>query len=260
MTGDAPSTTVNVPGPTAEETELQRTQIDILTRQQELSEQFASQQALLQPFLFEDIGLETIRDEAGNIVGFERAPDEFAEQRTEIEGLLLDRTQAALVGELPLDPALLRSLDEEEASLRDRLRRQLGPGFETSTPGIQAIAEFTKRSEEIKAGARRADLSLSEQLGLAREGSNQNRIDAFINRALGVSGSAADPIAALSGTAQGFQSPLSNFAQQRNLQFQGNLASAQLGQQAFATKQQFLGDLFSGVGQAAGTFAGLKAG
>lgn len=57
----------------------------------------------------------------------------------------------ALRGEEALDPTLLRAQQEDEAKTREQLRRQLGPDFESSTPGSRALAEMNKRHAEEKA-------------------------------------------------------------------------------------------------------------
>lgn len=57
----------------------------------------------------------------------------------------------ALRGEEALDPTLLRAQQEDEEKTREQLRRQMGPDFESSTPGIRALAEMNKRHAEEKA-------------------------------------------------------------------------------------------------------------
>ena len=86
----------------------------------------------------------------------------------DVETRQLERTLAALKGELPVNPALLRELDEQETLLREDLRRQLGPGFETSTPGRDALDNFFRQKEELLEGSRRADIRDFEALSIAR--------------------------------------------------------------------------------------------
>lgn len=54
----------------------------------------------------------------------------------------------ALKGEEPVDATLRHAWDEREQTLRERLRRQLGPDYETSTPGEQALANFDRERGE----------------------------------------------------------------------------------------------------------------
>src|SRR5262249_3000475 len=48
----------------------------------------------------------------------------------------------ALKGEEPVDGTLKTHWDQQEQELRNRLRNQLGPDYETSTAGAQALAVF----------------------------------------------------------------------------------------------------------------------
>jgi hypothetical protein len=53
-------------------------------------------------------------------------------------------------------PALEASLEKEEATLRETLSRNLGPDYETSTPGIQAMDTFRKRADLLREESRRS--------------------------------------------------------------------------------------------------------
>jgi hypothetical protein len=54
----------------------------------------------------------------------------------------------ALKGEEPIDQTLVHAYDVGEINLRERLRRQLGPDYETSTAGSQAINDFIRTKGE----------------------------------------------------------------------------------------------------------------
>ena len=200
---------VAFPEPTEEERGLQREQINILRSQQSLVEEQARQQELLAPFLFESAGLIPRLDETGRIIGFDREEvdttqqdllaelqeqalrqqisvlglteeelmreqevDPLADLRQGIERQELERIDAALRGELPISPGLERELIEGRDRLETRLRQQLGPGFATSTPGIQALAEFDQRALEVREASRQGQLSEAEQIALGREQAN----------------------------------------------------------------------------------------
>ena len=80
------------------------------------------------------------------------------------QGLALNRLEAALKGELPVDPGLLSRLDQEQQQLDARFARQLGVGYQTSTPYRQAQDQFDRyRSDTIEA-ARRADITQATQV------------------------------------------------------------------------------------------------
>ena len=190
----------------------------------------------------------------------------------EVETLSLERTLSALKGELPINPSLTRELDEQEELLREDLRRQLGPGFETSTPGRDALAKFFRDKEEILEGARRADLTNSESLSLARSSLRQGSTVAGstsgtspfiatnlpsrfgdIFRAGDVATSRSSSVAGLSNVVSGFGSIASQLQGDRALQLQGNITNA-------TNQSNLFGSIFTGVGsilgRAAGGFAG----
>lgn len=77
---------------------------------------------------------------------------------TILEGFA-NRTRAALAGGLPDDPALLRTIQEQQLQTEARLRGELGTGYATSTPGIQALADWDKRKAELLYAARQNDLT-----------------------------------------------------------------------------------------------------
>lgn len=114
--------------------------------------------------LFSSLGLEKTLDEQGNITGFKRVEGENEGLRNEVEEQLLERQLTALRGDLPIAPGLLRDLREQEQTLRESLIRQLGAGFETSSPGIEALANFNLRRNEILEAARRGDIAQAGQL------------------------------------------------------------------------------------------------
>jgi len=93
------------------------------------------------------------------------------------EGLL-----AALRGEAPVDQTLTNQWNEAEDQLREKLRRQLGPDYETSTAGIQAIANFEReKSESFQAYNRQTILDYSA-LSIQNEQLNQAMLQGILER------------------------------------------------------------------------------
>jgi hypothetical protein len=175
------------PPPSDEEKALQRKQAESLDQQNALLKQQMQTQQLLAPYIYKQAGIRPQMDASGNITGFEEIPeaaDPNAPIRQDIETQLLKRSQAALSGQLPVDPYLTRSLGDEETSLRNRLSAQLGPGYETSTPGSRALADFSQRRSELLSSAGRGDLTLAEQLSQARGGTNMDIQNNLLSRAL----------------------------------------------------------------------------
>ena len=278
FTPDAPQ----VPGKSPEELALLSEQTAILREQRDQLSKSLQQQNLLQPLLFGELGIQEKKDASGNVIGYEKAPltpdqqkradleSRFLDlslgqlegvdpaQSAEINKLLGERSLAALKGELPADPGLLRSLDDEEQRLREQLRAQLGPGFETSTPGIQALAEFTKRKTEIIAGAKRGDLTMAEGLGLARGASNMGEAagatditERLRNTRFGGimdTGKSTLPFVNVgTSLAGGFAGPLSSWADQTNKQFQANSMRTEMEMQTLTGFGQLMGQIFGGT-------------
>jgi hypothetical protein len=78
---------------------------------------------------------------------------------------------AALSGKEPLDPTLKRTFDDRERVLRERLRRQIGPDYETSTGGAQALADFDRERAEAFAQYNTNVIGYYSQLSERRAGS-----------------------------------------------------------------------------------------
>lgn len=129
------------------------------------------EQQRLQPLLYEASGVRPIYDEQGNISSF--ALTEEAQARQDYENELLEHQRKALAGELPVDPTLERTLSEGEAQLRAQLQSQLGTGYETSTPGIQALAEFSRRAAEARSNVAHGQLTSGQQLLATQTEMNQ---------------------------------------------------------------------------------------
>jgi hypothetical protein len=234
-----------------QERELQGMQLEMLREQRGLIAEQMRMQDLLAPYFYKQAGLKPIYD-AGKIVGFEEIDTELGTMRKDVEKGLLQRSQQALEGKLPVDPALERSIADSRRDLEATLAQQLGAGYASSTPGQQALADATKRAEELRMGARRGELTLSEGLGLAREGSNEARQGALMTRLLSSYGASAPNTAASTGYLNSLAGALSGYGAQRQGQFQANMFNAQQPSDA----SQILGLLGQIGGTAAGAYFG----
>ena len=76
----------------------------------------------------------------------------------------------ALSGKEPLDPTLKRTFDGRERTLRERLRRQMGPDYETSTGGAQALANFDREKSEAFSQYNRESIETYATLSERRAG------------------------------------------------------------------------------------------
>jgi hypothetical protein len=128
----------------------------------------------LQPLLYEASGVRPIYDESGKITSF--ALTEEAQARKDYENQLLDHQRKALARELPVDPTLERALTEGEQQLRAQLQAQLGTGYETSTPGIQALEAYRQRAAEARATVAHGQLTSGQQLLQTQTAMNQEQM------------------------------------------------------------------------------------
>jgi hypothetical protein len=195
---------------------------------------------LLSPILYEQAGLKPTMDAQGNITGFEKLGDPLGDKYKQIEGMFADRTLSALKGELPVDPGLMRDLGEQEQQLRESMFKQLGPGWETSTPGIEALGDFMERKNILIEQARRGDLSMASQLGMGVGGFSSGRTGDFLGRTGAVMGQPTSMASLFTGISGGYNSPLATYGAARQ-----------------AASQQTAG-LWGGVGSLLG--AGISAG
>ena len=139
------------------------TQADIQERGLALS------QALL-PIQAREAGFEPTFDEEGRVTGFEELPPSELEAAQEQAQLLAaQRTIAGLRGELPIAEPFERQRREDRLALENLLRERIGPGFETSTPGIEALAEFDAQSEALREGLRTGELNLVNAISAGRQ-------------------------------------------------------------------------------------------
>ncbi len=237
---------VKVPGPSAEERALQAQQAALLKTQTEILQQQQKQQAVLLPFLASQEGFNVTTDANGNITGITKTESELDQMKTDLEKQLTQRQLDALAGNLPVDPALETNLGRQEQTLRNQLLNQLGPGYETSSAGIQALGDFLSNAESLRYGARTGQLTLAEQLGLAREQQNQfsqtSSQDFLRQIAVG------DPLTfagAFGQVAQGYGQAQQPYIQQRQLQTQAAIANQQASAGLLGAGIGLIGSLFS---------------
>jgi hypothetical protein len=222
--------------------QLQQAQLEAIQEQRAAAKK---QQKLLDIFVPQQLkaaGYNPVYDTEGSLVGVERDP-EFAEIESELRG----KTLKALRGELEVNPAVERELRRGEETLRERLRQQLGPGYETSTAGIEALSRYETGARETRYGVQRGELTLAESLGLARAQAEQARLGGILQAGLGGVAAFGQP---------GFQSnlgPAGLAAAYQSAALRGQ-AAAGFGQLAgtllTAPSSSILGRLFAGGGGA----------
>lgn len=167
------------------------------------------------------------------IVGAEKLP--VVQQ---IEEEFRGRTLRALKGDLPPSPNVQRDIAAGELRLRDTLRKQLGPGYESSTPGIEAMSRFEESANIAKQNDINAQLSLSA-------GGAINAPAATIAATTGATAPTLSSILPLSALASGLGGSASLFSSQTGNQLSAALGIGQLQQRSSAGIGSLLGTLFS---------------
>jgi hypothetical protein len=235
-----------VPGPSDEERALQKNQAELLQLQTEILKQQRQQQAVLLPFLAEQEGFQVETDEFGNITKISKTPSELDDMKKDLEKQLTKRSLDALAGNLPVSPGLERDIGKNTQTLRERLQSQLGPGYETSSAGIEALSKDTENAEILREGARTAQLTLAEQLGITRE--QQNQFSQQSSQDVLRQSSIGDPLTlagAFGQTASGFGKAQEPFIAQRQMQLQASIANSQSRASMFGAGIGLIGSLFS---------------
>ena len=234
------------PKPSKEERALQAQQAELLKLQQSIIEQQRAQQAILLPFFAEQQGFDVETDANGNITKISKRPDEVADLNKTLEKELAERSLKALRGELPVSPGLERDIGRQEETLRDRLAAQLGPGYETSSAGIEALQNQAESAEVLREGARTAQLTLAEQLGISRQQQNDYKKLTGMDYLRQVStGDSLTMAGAFGQVAGGVGQAIQPYAQQRQMQMNASIANSQSRAGIIGAGIGLVGSLFS---------------
>ncbi len=164
--GDGPKTPAPDPGLVQKQNELLQLQIDVARKGQ-----------ALEPILLEEAGLRYNPETKQ----YEHLDPTLKSNKREIERLQTDRSLKALRGELPVSETLKRELELGKNRLHEKLYRQLGPGWELSTPGQVASREYDAMATALKEGEQRDMLTTAEALALNRGASRNLNMQTFEN-------------------------------------------------------------------------------
>ena len=244
-------TDVEAPQASQAEQDLQTQQAQTLKEQREFVQAQTKRQSLLDPILFEQAGLEPQFGPDGEITGFEKTEDPLQAQRDEVEEGFLERTLLAQKGELPISGVTERSIGQGREDLRARLLKNLGTGFETSTPGSEALTDFDDTATARRSAEARGDLTLSAQLGLQQGQFAENVDNQSIGQALNINQGTGARIGDFTQVAGGFGAAQQGFQFNRELEFDARKTSA-------ANKTALISGAFGAAATGGGIFAGLK--
>lgn len=236
---------ISVPAASASEQALQKAQADMLRQQQDILKSQQAQQKILLPFLAQQSGFKVQLDKNGNLTGITEIDDPLKQQAKTLQGLEQQRAIDALQGNLPVDPALEQQLGSQEQTLRERLQRQFGSGYETSTAGSQTLGQFFNSAEGLRSEARSGQLTLAEQLGMARQGLGLDTQAQGLNTLSGAT--TGTPLSLFQGygaLSQGYGNAQVPYMQQRQMQFNANSQNAQNSMAAMQGWGQLAGTMF----------------
>lgn len=210
------------PKQSSEEKALLAQQTKVLQQQLLVMEDQNKQFNLLAPFMFKDLGLKPKMDDKGKIIGFDEIPDELKPLRERSEKLLLERSVAALEGALPVSPQLKQELAESRTNLENTLRKSLGPDFMTSTGGSDAVAKFMREEENVLEAARRGDITLGEQLSIARQAGTSAGNTQTLANLLGLNNQSGIIAQGFGNNAAGYSNPIHAWQNNRQLKMAGS--------------------------------------
>ena len=241
------NTTVQAPKPSEEELSLMREQLGILQQTQVETE-------MLKPFVLQTMGLVEENGAYRHMTEEEKLAMMTPNERLSQEALTLtqQRQIAALKGELPVSPALEADIASQEKTLREGLSRRLGADWETTTPGIQALSEFQKRSGLLREEARRGEIAGGTGLALSQRGYRTAEEEA---RRAGYIGFGQRLLPTFSAYGQAMQP----YQYRRGMELQAQIATAQARAKEQASLYGGLGRLVGTGLMAYGTYKGLAA-
>lgn len=158
----------------------------------------------------------------------------------------------ALKGEEPVDATLRTAWDEKERTLRERLRRQLGTDYETSTAGAQALANFDReRNESFEAYNTNLARTLSSETE-SRAASLSDLTSARMQQLLYPSNAQAARALQLGQVAGDRLGIAGLYQHERLAQFEGKRDAYNADAANAAARAQAIGDLMNATGQGVG--------
>jgi len=122
---------------------------------------------------------------------------------------------AAIKGNLPVSPALERSIAGGEAGLRASMGQQLGPAWETGTPGIEALASERTRADTLREAVRFGQLSDLNAIAMAREGQRMGGAQQRYSMGAGATVPGLQAGGAIGAAGQAYSSPINTLSGER---------------------------------------------
>jgi hypothetical protein len=159
------------------------------------------------------------------------------------------RALKASKGELDVDPGVEQDLTRSRTSLQEELLKRLGPGYETSDPGIRAMNEFDRQANSIRFQVRYGELSNADALSNNAQNALQRQQSQYLGNLQGVQ----NPFAITSQMLGGAGQTGGNIVQQQQNQ---NFGAFGLGLQSSQIGAGMISSGVSGLVGAGGTVGG----
>ena len=225
-------------------------ELEILDLQLKYLKDMGEDTEKLRPYLLASMGLK--EDAEGNFT--KMTDEEYYESLGELDQKGYDvamaaaeRSLKAYAGELEISPALEKSLGQRKTELEENLSRSLGSGWQGTTAGIQAMAQFDETSSLIREEVRSGIITNEGAMTLAS-------LDYMAG--IGKTTMAGFPGQQSGGLFGGAGAMASQYSQERYHQWEAASASAQ----ARASRRS---GLMSGIGELIGSgitaYGGYKA-
>lgn len=229
---------ISYPAPSPQEIELLELQLKSL-------EDMGRDAEALRPYLLQSMGFREGAD--GNLL--KMTEEEYYESLTGLDKAGYDlamasteRSLKAYAGELDISPALEKSLGQRKEELEENLSRNLGSDWQSTTAGIQAMAQFDETSELVREEVRSGIITNEGGMALSNLGYMSGIADTDMASFPGAQGGGI-----FSGAGQMAQ----HYQRDRQGQFQAGMYNSQ-------ARSQRQSGLMSGIGSLMG--AGLMAG
>ncbi|MDO9535094.1 MAG: hypothetical protein Q7J85_07120 [Bacillota bacterium] len=240
-------TTIEAPKPSAEEIALQAEQLKILQLQQ-------TESAQMRPYVLKGMGLMEEDGALRYMTEEERTAGmgELERGQYDLTKMSQERQAQAYAGELPISPALEKSIAGQEKQMQEALSQRLGPNWMMTTPGQQAIASLRQNADLLREEARRGAISGEGGLLLSNLG--------YLGNVEGVQTQMAGQFPSrTSGLFGGYGQLQQPYQQQRYMEYEASAASAQARAQRQAGLMGGFGSLLGSGIRAGGMYAGLQA-
>jgi len=239
-------TYIEAPKPSAQELAIQQEQLELLRQSRAESE-------LLKPYVMASMGLVEEDGKLRKLSEEELMATMSPVEKTQYDlaKMAQERLLQAYEGKLPISPALEEDLQKREKQMQEGLSQKLGPNWQLSTPGRQAMGELVREANLLKEEARRGAIDtgtalLLSNLGYLHQAQGQRTAEAaqFPGRNLGLFG--------------GYAQALQPYQRQRELEYEANKTNAMMSAQRRAGAMSGLGSLLGAGLNAAATYALIK--